>query len=217
MKRALVGLMVAAVAAMGAMGGMAASPQNVKLQFFTSHPNGGVATATAGWVNGTDSDADNTFVKITTRASGTGSFAGFISHGTALDTGTVTVSGMTNLAFAMDSNFVGAGAPRYSIELNDGNVIFASAIHCGATADSSLTVYQTVTFLSGGNGNASCTFFWSGGPISGGTWADVKAAFPTQTVKKVVMVQDEGPAEVHLDKIVVQNCTYTTNTGATCS
>jgi hypothetical protein len=217
MKRALVGLMVAAVAAMGAMGGMAANPQNVKLQFFTSHPNAGVATATAGWVTGgTDFDNDGAFVKITTGASGTGSFAGFIPHGTALETGTVTVSGMTNLAFAMDSNFVGLGAPRYSIELSDGNVIFASASHCGATADPTpFSAYQTVTFLSGGT--SSCTFFWSGGPISGGNWDTVKATFPTQTVKKVVMVQDEGAAEVHLDKIVVQNCTYTTNTGATCS
>jgi hypothetical protein len=156
MKRALVGLIVAAVAALGAFGGMAASPTKTSgLQTF------GTGTVTIG--------ADGTSATI---VNGAGQFGGvFISPNPQSG----KFIGAVRFAFNSTGDSTG-GAPRFSIPINTGTssatngYAFIDVLGCGY---SSGAVDTTLS---------NCQVFFSGDGVEYANWSTFAADHPSYRI-----------------------------------
>jgi len=90
--------------------------------------------------------------------------------------------------------YTGAGAPRFSIVLTDGKVLWPSAWYCGVQNPSD---WQQVDFV-----NGSCTIYDSDGHAHNG-WSEVLSSHGSATIQNLFLILDEGPATSYVDDITV--------------
>ena len=105
------------------------------------------------------------------------------------------LSDLQELGFSV-TGYIGAGAPRFSLLLDDGTVLWLSALYCD-DLDTGSPDWKTVDFV-----NGACTIYDSAGHTHT-SWSDVVAAHSDATVSALFLILDEGPATSYVDDIVI--------------
>jgi hypothetical protein len=191
--------------------------------------------ASAGWSTDSDApgDTDGYSIKLVTAANGSrpASYSGAtIQH-------TITrgekLGDITALAFDA-SGFFGGGAPRISVSLNDGNVLYAYPgrpgsfppgcdtqigasdwYHAGfhnstntaqgdSTTPGDCVIYTK--FGNEANGGVGISFTGDG---TNSAWQNVVASDPTATIKSASLIQDAGPGTSYNDNLTFDSAFFT--------
>lgn len=105
------------------------------------------------------------------------------------------MNSVSQLSFDVDTHaYLGAGAPRISVGLDDGTYLYLSTEGCSFTGS---TVWQAAEFAATG---ANCVFYTSkGGPPQ--TWTAWTADLQDPTITGMALVQDEGPATAYVANV----------------
>ncbi len=104
------------------------------------------------------------------------------------------LSDLRELGFSV-KGYIGAGAPRFSLILDDGTVLWLSALYCDDPDGG--PDWKTVDFVGG-----TCTIYDSSGHTHTG-WSDVLDHHGGATVSALFLILDEGPATSYVDDIVI--------------
>ena len=117
-------------------------------------------------------------------------WAGALVHGAA----GLKMSHVTALSFMIDTNdYMGAGAPRFSVLTTAGVTLFPSTIYCGLAKD---TGWQTADFIN------DCVIY-SGSAPAPKTWAQWTASLGDPAITQLFLIQDEGPGVAYVANVVV--------------
>jgi hypothetical protein len=104
--------------------------------------------------------------------------------------------------------YSGAGAPRLSMTLSNGTVAYLSSYHC--STDLAPTAWHKATFTASFAADPSCTIYTSTAPGNSGYTSDatssawkklVAAEGPGVEIRRLELVQDEGPGVTWVDDI----------------
>lgn len=117
----------------------------------------------------------------------------------------LAMSQVRELSFMIDTNgYMSGGAPRFSVILSDGVVLFPSAGDCFNLPISPHTGWQTAEFVSGTN---PCAIYGStAGPTGGAaSWQAWTTFLGDQTIVALYIVQDEGPATAYIARVSVND------------
>lgn len=93
----------------------------------------------------------------------------------------------------------GAGAPRFSIILSNGVVLFADPFYC---SDISSTPLNTWAYFDVVTDSTCVVYTSSGGPL---TWSQVLTDYGSVPISQLVIIQDDTPATLHIGVVVVGN------------
>jgi hypothetical protein len=148
--------------------------------------------AVAAWTNETPAHDSRFSIKLATNAPTGQAYAGVWVNGVS---GT-KLSDITALGFWV-KGYTGGGAPRFSIVLDNGVVLYPSAFHCGAQSPAD---WQKVDFVGG-----SCVIYDSAGHAHNG-WGSVlygQEGHANATIQSLFLIVDEGPVVSYVDDITV--------------
>ncbi|MHB1505314.1 MAG: hypothetical protein ACYCVA_01340 [Sulfobacillus sp.] len=111
----------------------------------------------------------------------------------------LTMSEITQLSFMIDTNhYMGAGAPRFSVILSDGVLLYPSAGDCFNRPIVKNTGWLTAEFAAG---STPCMIYGStGGPA---TWQQWTRTLGNPTIDALYIIQDEGPATAYIANVSV--------------
>jgi hypothetical protein len=190
------GFFVMLLAMIGLVGATSTSGQHMHLIIF----HGG--NATAHWVNlGKLRGADGFAILLQTNAQNeAGGYAGIEISGVS----GMTLSQLDHLGFAANvtSNAYGhpafgAGAPRFTIILSNGVVLFPDPFYCSDVSGTPLNTWASFDVVTDPN----CIVYGStGGPM---TWSQVLSAYGDVPISQLFIIQDDSPATVYIRHIVV--------------
>lgn len=106
-----------------------------------------------------------------------------------------SLSALDALGFSVNG-YIGAGAPRFSLILDDGTVLWLSALYCDDLGPG--PEWKTVDFVAG-----VCTIYDSAGHAHAG-WSDVSSVHDDDaTIDALFLILDEGPGVSYVDNIVI--------------
>jgi hypothetical protein len=181
------------------------------LEAFTSPAANGTATALIGFATVAGGDAPGSpapkALRIETNANvaESSSYAGAVIRKSGMEG--KALGDVSRISFKT-KGYSGAGAPRLSMTLNNGTTAYLSSYYC--STDLAPTAWHKATFTASFAADPTCTIYTSTAPGNAGYTSDATSSAweklvagegPGIEIRKIELVQDEGPGVTWVDDI----------------